>query len=247
MNLAIDIGNSSVKFAIFKGNGIIDYTSISTDDARNGDIEIPNKEFINKNINEVNNAAVSSVVPEITGDIIDYISDYLDIDIINVEDLDYKLKIDYEGLVGEDRKMSVYGASKIYGPSTIVVDVGSALTFTFLDRENTFKGGMISLGPSNMLKSLSERTSQLPLIDLKFPARNVGKNTIESVNSGVFWSVIGAVEKCITQIEEYEGEKCKVVMTGGYSVLFAEYLHRVVEIDPFLVLRGINFLINDNK
>ena len=248
MNLCVDIGNSSAKLAVFKGNGIIDFIDIRTEFLKNNRFgEKENEKFFKKYINNDIPAAVSSVVPEATDNLINHMKKYCDVDIRTVKDLDYELGIDYEGLIGEDRLMAVYAASKIFGPSTIIVDIGSALTFSVLGKDNRFKGGMISLGPFNILKALSEKTSQIPLIDLKVPGNNVGQNTEEAVNSGVFWGIIGAIEKSVRQIEENVDEKCKVILTGGFSVLFVEYIDRVVEIDPFLVLRGINYLLDKNN
>lgn len=149
-------------------------------------------------------------------------------------------------LLGEDRIAGAYAAKRLYGTPVVVADVGTALTFSLVDDAGVFKGGMISLGPYSLLKSLSERTAQLEMFDLEIPGRNVGKNTEESVNSGVFWTVLGAIENCVKRIEESQGGPCKLVLTGGYAVFFAEFVKHELEIDPLLILRGLNILVEEN-
>lgn len=246
MNLAVDIGNSSVKFAIFKDTGILDYVSVPTDDFKNGNPDLEKIDFFKKLQGTIETAAISSVVPAINKKCRTALEPFVNGKIYFADQLQLDMKVNYSGLLGEDRKMATYAAGKIYGHSTIVVDVGTALTFSLIDKSGEFSGGMITLGPHWMLKTLAEKTAQLPHIELEFPTENVGKNTLEAINCGVFWSIVGTIQTCVAQIEEFLGDRCKVVMTGGYAVFFAQYIHRVVEIDPFLVLRGVNMVLCDS-
>lgn len=245
MQLAVDIGNSSVKFAFFKDTGIIDYTSVPTDEMKSGSADLAALDLFKKAAGNIDTAAISSVVPSINKKVKSLLEPLVNGAIYFADQLPSDMTVNYSGLLGEDRKMATYAAAKLYGHSTIVVDVGTALTFSLIDKTGAFSGGMITLGPHWLLKTLAEKTSQLPHVELEYPTENVGKNTLEAINCGVFWSIVGTIQTCVAQIEEYLGDRCKVVMTGGYAVFFAQYINRVVEIDPFLVLRGINMLLSD--
>ena len=246
MHLIVDIGNSLVKFSIFKGNGIIDYLTVPTIDFKLDKFNPDGLEFFEKSLHDIEYAAISSVVPDVTEKVKDFVKKYVNKEVFLLSQLEKKIKTDYKGKLGEDRKMAAYAAYKIYGTSTIVVDIGTALTFSLIDGDGVFQGGMISLGPDSLLSALVEKTSQLPKIELSVPAVNVGKNTEEAINAGVFWSILGTIEQCVNHLEEALGERAKVVLTGGYSIFFAQFVNRIVELDPFLVLRGVNFLLSDN-
>ncbi|HDS02898.1 MAG TPA: type III pantothenate kinase [Firmicutes bacterium] len=245
-SLIIDAGNSMVKFAFFNGSDIENYQTYPTRSIMTRP-EIATESELNKFFQKgVDYAALSSVVPEATGVIKCLIKTFVRKKLFSVQDLHLQMEIDYHGVLGEDRIMGGYAARHLYGFPVIVVDVGTAMTFSLIDEKGVFRGGMISLGPYSLLKTLAEKTSQIDMIDLEVPARNVGRNTAEAVNAGVFWTVLGALEYCITRIEEFVGRPCRVALTGGYSLFFADFIKHPVELDPFLVLRGLNVALNEN-
>lgn len=244
--LVIDIGNSMAKFAFFNGGEIENYQTYPTRSVMTKP-EVVTETDLNKYFKRgVDYGALSSVVPEATGVVKCLMKSHVRKKLFDVPDMTLKMDIDYQGVLGEDRIMGGYAARHFYGFPVIVVDVGTALTFSLIDEKGIFRGGMISLGPYSLLKTLASRTSQIDMIDLEVPARNVGRNTEESVNAGVFWTVLGAMEYCITRIEEFVGHPCRVVLTGGYSVFFADFIKHPVELDPFLVLRGLNVALQEN-
>ncbi len=244
MNIVVDIGNSMMKAAVFQDGSLKDYNTYPTRDLMRTPERVSESDLFKNN--QFDYALMSSVVPEANGIMKCVLTNAVKKRLFSVPDMNLDMDIAYEGLLGEDRIAGAYAAMNLYGAPVIVVDVGTALTFSLVDEKKTFKGGMISLGPYSLLKTLSEKTSQLSMFDLEIPGRNVGKNSEEAINSGVFWTVLGAIDNCVKRIEEFQGGSCSLVLTGGYSVFFAEFVKHEAEIDPLLVLKGLNIMLNDN-
>ncbi|TYB31492.1 MAG: type III pantothenate kinase [Candidatus Mcinerneyibacterium aminivorans] len=247
LNLAIDIGNSTVNIAFFENKDFINSISLQTDQMIKGNFKIEKPKDFNKQIAKVEKAGISSVVPEATNKVIDFIQEQKNIKIYKIEELDYNIKIDYEGLLGEDRMMAILGAFKDYGIKNVVVDIGSALTFSVLDKDKVFRGGMIALGPFNILRSSTQNTSQLENIKLHKPVANIGQNTESSLNSGIYWMIVGAIEKGIETIENEIGYKLGKILTGGGTDLVKDYfIEKNYILDRYLVVKGVNYLLLDN-
>jgi len=244
--LAVDIGNSNIKLAIFKKNEIKDVFLFKTKKFKDGNPDIIDTKLI-KMLKNVDEALLISVVPEVTEKIVNKIKKVKNIKIHGIDDFNYNIKIDYDSTAGEDRLMGIYGAYKLFGKKSLVIDIGSALTFSVLDKNGTFSGGIIGLGPYNILNALTQNTSQLSKSQIHQPEESIGKNTNDAIDSGIYWMTIGSIEKSVEKIESQLDYQLTKIITGGGSKIFDEYFKKKrYNIDRYLVLKGINYFLRDN-
>jgi type III pantothenate kinase len=144
--------------------------------------------------------------------------------------------------VGQDRLVNAYACLKLYGKPAIIVDFGTATTFDYLDKNGTYQGGLITPGIGISLQALAENTALLPKIKLKKPKGLIGKDTVESIRSGIFYSMAAVCDGIIEKIKDKYGSKVKVVATGGLSNFFSPYCKYIDIIDKDLTLKGIHLI-----
>jgi len=252
MNLiAIDIGNSSIDMGFFIGEELFVQKIDTNPLLQPSEYSTVFKEFLRKkNIDKIpDGVIISSVVPSHTSAVAAACKT-----LIGKEPLilTHKLKIGMEFQIrepeklGTDRIASSAGACELYGAPVAVIDFGTATTVNFTGSGNKFKGGAIMPGISLMRNSLSDKTAQLPDVELSKPLSPLGKDTSESILSGIIYGTAGAVDKIIAEAEEAEKEKFKVVATGGYSGLVAPFLQRCDHIEPALALKGLKAIYERN-
>ncbi len=158
------------------------------------------------------------------------------------------IKISYKTpeTLGADRLAGIIGASKIFpGKNVLVIDLGTCIKYDFLTDRNLYLGGSISPGLKMRFKSLHEYTGRLPLVEAAAQKGFVGRNTQESILSGVQTGIIGELEGFIARYKKEYGT-IKVIMTGGDASRFAEQLKLRIFAAPDLVSIGLNEIINFN-
>ncbi len=154
--------------------------------------------------------------------------------------LPVRLDVEAPSTVGADRVVNTLATSVLHGRNTIVVDLGTATTFDCITRDGVFLGGAIAPGPRAGIDRLSERSSKLPSIEIRPPRQVVGRNTVEALESGVFWAIVDGIDGTVRRIlAEWEPEDPLVIATGGLAELIAPHCQTVDEVDVFLTLRGL--------
>ena len=150
--------------------------------------------------------------------------------------------------VGADRIADAVGAVTMFpGKSLIVVDFGTATTLCAITGRREFLGGNIVPGVRLAMEALEERTAQLPAVEILPPARALGRSTVESIQSGLYWSNVGMVRELISRVtaEEFPDDPPLVIGTGGFAQLFnREKLFDAVV--PELILRGLKEVVRLN-
>lgn len=151
-----------------------------------------------------------------------------------------RFEVDRPSDLGSDRVAGAVGAFEIFGAPSVVVDAGTATTVNFIGRKGVFKGGAILPGVRLMAEALGGKTSQLPAIKPEGHGKSIalGKNTETAILSGLLYGTSGAVERIIKEVEAMDGERYKVILTGGNSALLRSYL-RHDAIEPHLILKGM--------
>ncbi|MGA0839663.1 MAG: type III pantothenate kinase [Pseudomonadales bacterium] len=143
--------------------------------------------------------------------------------------------------VGADRIADAMGALRLFPDrNLIVVDFGTATTFTAITKTGEFLGGNILPGVRLSLEALVERTAKLPSVEIVPVTEAIGRSTAESIQNGLYWSNVGAVREIVGRMarEAFADEPPFVVGTGGFSHLFAnEGLFDAVV--PDLILVGL--------
>ncbi len=235
--VAVDIGNSRIKF--FRDN---EFISFELDKVHFSNVENYLELFAGEDLTFV----IASVNQALKNKIANSLKSLGIDNIFASELLSEQEIIDFSGIegMGEDRKLGLIGALNETAPPLITVDCGTAVTVNALDKENKCLGGAIFAGFYTQTEALSEKSDALPKILPRKISYASAKTTDEALNAGIVLGTAGAIKEIVERIDRrhFNGARCDVVLTGGYSELIAEYLenwkHNVIE-NRHLVLKGI--------
>ncbi len=141
---------------------------------------------------------------------------------------------------GADLVAAAVGALRLYEPPLIVIDLGTATTFSALDRRGAFVGGVIAPGVVTGLEALTGKTSLLPSIRLEPPKRAIGANTVESMRSGTVLGAAAMLDGMVERMAEELGGNVTVVATGGLAGVIVPHMRRKnVLQNPTLLFDGL--------
>lgn len=254
MLLAIDIGNTNIKLALFQNDKIKASWRVSVKNYRTADEYgmILRDIFQSKgyNFKDVDGIIMSSVVPSLNYTIVHTCEYYIEISpLIVSSEINIGLSIDYADpkALGADRIANAVGAYYTYGGPCIIIDLGTATTFGVVNKDGVFLGGAIAPGIRTSLEALSNTASQLPLIELQRPEKVISKTTITNMQSGTIFGYFGLVKNIIDQIKkELQDDSVKIIATGGLTTLIND--DELINIyDRALTLKGLNVLYKLNK
>jgi type III pantothenate kinase len=127
------------------------------------------------------------------------------------------------------------------------VDLGTATTFDILSVEGDYLGGAIAPGIGIAAEALFQRTAKLPRIDVVRPPTVMGKNTVQAMQSGLFFGYVGLVEGLITRFRAEMGPEMKVIATGGLAARIAAETSVIDAVDPWLTLNGLRLIWEMNQ
>lgn len=248
MILTLDVGNSQIFCGVFEQSELVtQFRHASTGRSSSDEIGVFLRGALRENDVEpqrVKVIGVSSVVPELNYSLRACCQKYFSIEpMIMRPGIKTGLQIAYKDPkeVGSDRIADAMGATKLFpGRNLIVVDFGTATTVCAITQDRTFLGGNIMPGVRLAMETLEQRTAKLPSVEIKPSRSAIGKTTIESIQSGLYWSNVGMVRELVSRItdEAFDGERPVVVATGGFAHLF----HRENLFDhvvPDLILTGL--------
>ena len=246
MLLAIDIGNTTIGFALIRKGRILSVVKVDTASSVVTIKAVVEKIFKNRTIAR---AVICSVVPKVQKSLEAILSKVVAVEVIG-RDIIVPIKNRYKNpkQVGQDRLVGAYGAVKIYGKPLIVVDLGTAITFDVISLKGEYLGGAIVPGIRLSAESLFLKTALLPKIEIQAPKHIIGKTTQESMLSGLFYGYgslcKGMIDLLSTQLSfPRKRESIKVVMTGGHTRLMKKFVSPEIRIiDEDLVFKGIYFL-----
>lgn len=146
--------------------------------------------------------------------------------------------------VGADRIANAVGAYYEHGGPAIVVDIGTATTFDVVSANGHYRGGVIAPGMLAAARDLWTRARMLPQVEIRKPARTIGRTTVQCMESGIFFGTVGQIEGVVRRMWQEMGGECLVLMTGGYAALVAEHLSFKTVLDVGLTLKGIAYAID---
>lgn len=239
MKLIIDIGNTRIKAALFEDDEIKETFVFNS-----------SEEFFTANLFEkfiVSNCIIGTVVNE-TEEFIEKIKSKTNT-ILFTNETKIPIKNLYQSIhtLGSDRLAGAVGGNYLFpGKDVLIIDGGTCVKYNFVNNKNEFIGGAISPGIEMRFKAMNEFTSRLPLVkaDENFTTL-IGKNSYESILSGVMNGVISEVQGFI---EEYKKSfpDLTIVVTGGNANFFANRLKKPIFADPNLILKGLNRILDYN-
>ncbi len=255
MLLAIDIGNSNVVVGGLQDNRIAFQTRIATDHIKTSDeyaVEIKNMLDLSKvQVAEVEDCIISSVVPPVFNSIATGVRKLTGMEPLVVAPgvkTGLNIRMDNPASVGSDLIVAAVAAIQDYEPPLILIDMGTATTITVVDRGNAYIGGVIIPGIRVSAEALSNRAAQLPGIQLDRPGRVIGRNTVESMRSGIMYGAAATMDGMIERIEEELGRPVNhVLATGGIAQFVAPLCRRELKLERDLLLKGLNIIYHKNR
>ncbi|EKD41745.1 MAG: hypothetical protein ACD_73C00551G0006 [uncultured bacterium] len=254
MLLVIDIGNTNTVMGIYEGEKLIHNWRLETKKERTADEwGIFLKElfqFADLKLNQITGVAISNVVPTVKKAMTDLCDRYIGRKPVIVGPdikIDMPIGTDNPSEVGADRIVNAIAAYHRYKTDLIIVDFGTATTFDYISKDGEYLGGLIVPGIGISAEALFQKASQLPRIEIIRPKHVIGKNTIECMQSGIYYGYIGMVDSVIEKMEEELGHKTHVIGTGGFSSLIQQDSKKLKETLEFLTLEGLKLIYEWNQ
>ncbi len=252
--LTIDAGNTNTVLGLHDGPELLMHWRLTTRREQTSDewgIFVRNL-FASFGVDpkEVGGVALASVVPPLTPVLVALARDYLGQDALVVEPgVRTGMPILYEPAsdVGADRIVNGVAAYEIFGGPVIVVDFGTATTFDVVTARGEYVGGVICPGVGISADALFQRAARLPRVDVRQPVRVIGRSTVASIQSGLFFGYVALVEGLIARIKAELDEPCRVVATGGLAQTLASELPSIDAVDPVLTLTGLRLIYERNR
>ncbi len=257
MILAIDIGNTNTVFGIFKGEELFLSFRIKSDQTRTTDEYASSILFLIERSGvsacDIKGIVIASVVPSLSHTIDRVVRRYfpaspLIIDINTKTDIAVKIENPKE--VGIDRIVNSVAAVEKYNAPCIIIDFGTATTFDIVNKNAEYIGGVIYPGVMLSAHSLHQNTAKLPDVNIEKPKTVVGKNTIHSMQSGLYYGYLELINGLIKRVIEEEfknDDNLKIILTGGLGTIFANDIYCDVVYEPQLTLYGLKLIYDKNK
>jgi type III pantothenate kinase len=250
----IDIGNTNVVMGLYEGEELVTHWRIATDHQKMADeyamLILDLFERSGQSPSTVEGVIVASVVPPLTGIFEKLSGRYFNRTPLVVGSgvrTGVRILYDNPNEVGADRIVNAVAAYQRYGGPACVVDFGTATTFDAISVEGDYLGGAIAPGIGIAAEALFQRTAKLPRIDLIRPPAVIGKNTVQSMQSGLLFGYVGLVEGVVARFRNELGERMKVIGTGGLASLIAAETTIIDAVDPWLTLEGLRLIWNMNQ
>jgi type III pantothenate kinase len=255
MILALDVGNSQIYGGVFeKEKMLLSFRRNSKQGSSSDEVGVFLRTVLRENDidpTKVTQIAFCSVVPDVIYSLRGACKKYFGLNpFILQAGVKTGLKIKYRNPleVGADRIANSIAATHLYpGKNLIVVDLGTATTFCAISKEKDYLGGSIVAGLKLSMEALEAKTSKLPTVEIVSMNEVLGRSTIESIQSGLYYGHMGTIKEISERIshESFEGDKPFIIGTGGFANLFEkEKIFDVVH--PDLVLKGLLYSLKMN-
>ena len=250
MLFAIDVGNTNITVGLFDGKELVNTFRMTTGISRTSDEYgmmfgdwLTIRGF---SMDDVRSVIISSVVPKVMHSLTSGIIKYLHTNPIIVAPgvkTGINVTIPNPKALGADRLVDAVAAYELYGGPVIVVDFGTATTHDLVLADGSFHSGVTSPGIRLSASALWTGTAKLPEIEIMKPDTILARDTITSMQAGVFYGYIGQTEYIIKKMKEESGlEDIKVVATGGLGKLISENTDAIDVYDPNLTLEGLRLI-----
>jgi len=254
--LAADIGNSHTVIGILDGSGVLAHWRVATDERRTSDewaLLLRGLVATAPEAPAVTGISVCSAVPAVLHEWREMVAAHFPtIAHVFVEPgirTGVPVLMDNPREVGADRIVNALAAATFYGGPAIVVDFGTATAFDVVSARGQYVGGAIAPGIEISLEALGRRGAQLRKVELARPRSVIAKNTVEALQSGMFFGVASQVEGLVGRmIEELDvpvGD-VKVLATGYLAPLVIDECDCFTAHDPWLTLRGLELVFERN-
>ncbi|HUD40258.1 MAG TPA: type III pantothenate kinase [Streptosporangiaceae bacterium] len=259
MLLAIDVGNTNTVLCVFDGEKVVEHWRTATDPVRTAD-ELAvtlrgltaQSELLARQ--PLDGIVVCSTVPSVLHELREMLGRYHQhIPTLIVEPgvrTGVSIRTDNPKEVGTDRIMNAVAAVHLYGGPAIVVDFGTSTNFDAVSSAGEFIGGALAPGIEISVDALSRRAAQLLKVELARPARVIGKNTVESLQSGIIFGFAGQVEgiarRMAAELAPADPQSVSIIATGGLAPLVIDEVSNIDAYEPWLTLIGLRLVFERN-
>jgi len=256
MIFAVDIGNTNVVIGLFdKGKVHSNFrfqssTLRTTDEYASTIMRLLENEKIKTS--DINGVIIASVVPRLIYTFTKLSRKYLKVEPIVIAPgikTGLSIKMENPKEVGADRIVNAVAAKTMAGYPAVVVDFGTATTFDVINRDGDYIGGVICPGIKLSSQILHSNTAKLPEVEIEKVDTVIGKNTIHSIQSGIYYGYLSMLDGILERIfeEEFGGEKVNVISTGGLGSVFTGESQYIERYEPNLTLEGLRIIYEKNQ
>jgi type III pantothenate kinase len=249
--LCIDIGNTNTVLATFEGDKLVHSWRIKTDSRSTGDeLGLLYKGLLAGDAVEITGVCACSTVPAAMRSLRTMLGRYYrNVPTLIVEPgvkTGVQLAIDNPKEVGSDRVVNTLAAYAIYGGPSIVVDIGTTMTFDVISARGEFLGGAFTPGIEISFDALAARAAQLRKVEPAKPRSVIGRNTVECLQSGMYFGYAGLVDRIVTRMTEELGEVRAVIATGGLAPVVIDECQTITHHEPMITLIGLRMVFERN-
>ncbi len=259
MLLTIDVGNTNTVLGVFRGDQVIEHWRIATDPVRTADeLAVILQGLLAQSTElkdlDVSGIALCSTVPSVLHEMREMLRRYYaDVPAVIVEPgirTGIPVRTDNPKEVGSDRIMNALAAVHLYGGPAVVVDFGTSTNFDAISQNGEFVGGALAPGIEISVDALSRRAAQLLKVELTRPSRVIGKNTVESLQSGIIFGFAGQIEgiarRMASELAPGDPDSVTIIATGGLAPLVIDEVAMIDAYEPWLTLTGLRLVYERN-
>lgn len=249
MILAADVGNTNIVLGLFEGDRLLAAHRVATNRNATGfQYAVLIKDALDVSRvapAEIHGGIISSVVPSLTGALAEAMELLAGIRPITVGPgirTGLEIVTDVPSAVGADRIVDAVAARTLYGAPVVTLDLGTANTLSVVDGAGRFLGGVIMPGLRLSMEALTRSASLLPQVSLEAPRHVIGRNTVESMKSGLLLGAASTLDGILERVWDELGAPCPAVATGGLApTVLPHCRHRLIH-DPDLLMKGLMIL-----
>lgn len=254
MLLVMDVGNTQTVLGLYEGEELRAHWRIWTGNYRTTDeLRVMLGLLLQQedaDLQAVRGCCISSVVPQLDAALMRVSQVVFGVDAVMVGPgikTGLVLQCDNPKEVGADRIVNAVAGVQEYGSPLILVDFGTATTFDMIMPKAEYRGGVIVPGIQVSADALFEKCAKLPRVDISKPSNVVGRNTLDSIRSGLTYGYADLVDGIVTRFSAEMNAAPKVVATGGLANVIAGICRRINVVDPLLTLKGLKAVYRMNE
>ncbi len=252
--LAIDIGNTSIAIGVYEGEHLAATFRVASDQENLPDeyAMLLSGLLAQRGIapRDIDAAILSSTVPPLTSTFREVCRESFEVEALVVGPgvrTGIRVRYDNPREVGPDRVLHAVAALHHYQPPLVIVDLGTALVFDAISRDGDYLGGAIAPGVGLASEALFARAAMLSRVSIERPPSVIGRNTVHSVQAGLFFGYAELVRGMVRRVSEELGEGVTVIATGGYASILVEEAGCFDAVEENLNLEGLRLVYEANR